>query len=516
MSSDVAVDVEYGDRGSDYDTRQTPAAVSRFVENNSGLTQKKSSQRYGKCCWSRAVALFAGDLAAFAVASFLVGTIQQAVNHISTWPVTYGRIEDLGLAWHGWETLLVLAVLLSHLSGRGHYTRRIPFWTEAGDLLRSSFIALLFDFVLATKIYGVAFSTAAVSRWILFVPLALLMRFLTRTALARAGLWSLRTIIVSDGDTAATQMAHAALSSDRSLGYDVVEIVDFAQIASSSAGVRPWHELMERTGADFVVLALSGTETAKARWLLASLALARIPFAVMPTVGGLPVFGFDAQYFFSHDVMLLVNRNNLMRPLNRAIKSAFDYGIAFLLFVWFAPFFGIIALLIKRDGGPVFFRQQRIGAGGQPFTCFKFRTMVPNSAELLTKLFDRDPDLGEEWRATQKLRVDPRVTAVGRFLRATSLDELPQLLNVLRGDMSLVGPRPIVAEEIARYGSDICFYAEAKPGITGLWQVSGRSNTSYKRRVELDVWYVKNWTLWHDIAILLKTLPAVLCQRGAV
>jgi undecaprenyl-phosphate galactose phosphotransferase len=130
-------------------------------------------------------------------------------------------------------------------------------------------------------------------------------------------------------------------------------------------------------------------------------------------------------------------------------------------------------------------------------------------------VLDSDPRAAAAWAADQKLPNDPRITKIGRFLRRSSLDELPQLFNVLRGEMSLVGPRPIVAAEVARYESDIEYYYEAKPGITGLWQVSGRNDTGYARRVKLDVWYVRNWTLWHDIAILLKTIPAVFLRRGA-
>jgi UDP-galactose-lipid carrier transferase len=140
---------------------------------------------------------------------------------------------------------------------------------------------------------------------------------------------------------------------------------------------------------------------------------------------------------------------------------------------------------------------------------------VTESDRVLEKLLFNDPVAAAEWAATQKLRNDPRITSVGRFLRLSSLDELPQLFNVLRGEMSLVGPRPIVQAEVARYGDEIEYYYETKPGLTGLWQVSGRSDTSYERRVRLDVWYVRNWTLWHDIAILLKTIPAVFLQRGA-
>jgi undecaprenyl-phosphate galactose phosphotransferase len=141
--------------------------------------------------------------------------------------------------------------------------------------------------------------------------------------------------------------------------------------------------------------------------------------------------------------------------------------------------------------------------------------MVVNADKVLRQVIANDPAAAAEWSANQKLRDDPRVTRLGLFLRLSSLDELPQIFNVLRGEMSLVGPRPIVQSEVARYGSDIEYYYAAKPGLTGLWQVSGRSDMSYISRVKLDVWYVVNWTLWHDIAILFKTVPAVFLQRGA-
>lgn len=471
------------------------------------------SNRYGTSCSVRALVLFGGDLAAFFFSALLSAASGAIGDKSGAWLVAYDRLQEHGIAWRGWETLLVLAVLLSRLGGRGHYTQRVPFWTEFGDVLRCSGLALLFDFVLTTKIYAITFSTEAILRWVLFVPLVIVVRSLGRLVLSRVGLLSLRTIIV--GDVEAARAAKAALSSDKSVGYDVVADVPLNLVAEASEAWC-WHELVEAHRADFVVVALGGAETRQMKEILASLALARVPFAVMPTVGGLPVFGFDAHYFFSHDVMLLVNRNNLMRPLNQSMKRIFDCVVALLLLLAFLPTFALIALLTKRDGGPVFFRQERIGAFGRPFTCFKFRTMVVDADAVLCRLFEGAPEAAAEWAATQKLRKDPRVTPIGRFLRATSLDELPQLLNVLRGDMSLVGPRPIVAAEAARYGRSLPFYTEARPGLTGLWQVSGRSDTSYERRVELDVWYVKNWTLWHDIAILIKTLPAVLQRRGAV
>jgi UDP-galactose-lipid carrier transferase len=242
---------------------------------------------------------------------------------------------------------------------------------------------------------------------------------------------------------------------------------------------------------------------------------ARRSLALIPAMEGLPVVGLRQHHFFSHDVVMLVSRNNLARPFSRILKAAFDHVVAMVLLVLLAPLLLALSMMVRLDGGPAFYRHRRIGAGGRSFDCIKFRTMVPDSDSVLRRMLAEDPAAAEEWAATQKLRNDPRVTRLGQFLRRSSLDELPQLLNVLRGEMSLVGPRPIVQAEIARYADDIDYYYETKPGLTGLWQVSGRSDTSYARRVRLDVWYVRNWTLWHDIAILLKTIPAVFLQRGA-
>jgi undecaprenyl-phosphate galactose phosphotransferase len=214
--------------------------------------------------------------------------------------------------------------------------------------------------------------------------------------------------------------------------------------------------------------------------------------------------------------MLLSFRDGLSRPLARITKITFDVLMAALLLAVLSPLFLALTVVIRRDGGPTLFAHKRVGMRRRPFGCLKFRTMVVDADRVLAETLARDPVLLTEWVTTRKLSDDPRVTRVGHFLRKTSLDELPQLINVLRLEMSLVGPRPIVESEIPLYGEDIAQYYATRPGLTGLWQVSGRSNITYARRVQLDVWYVNNWTIWHDIVVLLKTIPAVLGREGAV
>jgi exopolysaccharide production protein ExoY len=181
----------------------------------------------------------------------------------------------------------------------------------------------------------------------------------------------------------------------------------------------------------------------------------------------------------------------------------------------FSPLMLAIAVLMRREGGSIIYKHRRIGRDGRTFECLKFRTMVPNADQVLRDLLERDPAIKAEWLRDHKLRCDPRVTRLGRFLRRTSLDELPQLWNVVRGEMSLVGPRPVVREELLRYGRNVRTYLSAKPGITGLWQVKGRNDTDYRRRVVLDTYYVRNQNLLLDLYILLKTTRVVLGGSGA-
>jgi exopolysaccharide production protein ExoY len=198
------------------------------------------------------------------------------------------------------------------------------------------------------------------------------------------------------------------------------------------------------------------------------------------------------------------------------VKRMFDVAAALFLILLLSPLMAMIAaLIVLTEGRPFFIQHRRIGHGGAEFSCLKFRTMVANADEILGAYLAQNPSAEEQWRANRKLTDDPRITELGRVLRKSSLDELLQLFNILRGEMSLVGPRPIVRDESANYGAAFQEYIRARPGLTGLWQVKGRSNTSYAERVRLDSEYVSSWSFRRDVVILLMTVPSVLAAKGS-
>jgi len=234
----------------------------------------------------------------------------------------------------------------------------------------------------------------------------------------------------------------------------------------------------------------------------------------VPSGASFPVFGAQAVSFDGLAALEMVNQRRMWAL--RMEKWFLDHLLAVTAFVLLSPFFLLVPVLIKLTSrGPVFYRQTRLGKKGRPIRVWKFRSMYADADDRLKAILESDPVRRAEWEANFKLADDPRVTPLGKFLRKTSIDEFPQLFNVFAGDMALVGPRPIVEGEVPFYGSAYETFASVKPGITGLWQASGRSDTDYARRVALDVHYVLNWSPWMDIWILFRTVSAVLFMRGA-
>ena len=265
-----------------------------------------------------------------------------------------------------------------------------------------------------------------------------------------------------------------------------------------------------------VLVCAPGLEPRKLVTLINKLQILVEKVTFVPELFGIPAANIQARGLMNEQTLILEVKNNLAQRRNRLFKRIFDITATVIGGLLILPVIAIVAILIYLDSpGPIVFGHKRVGQGGKEFPCYKFRSMVPNAQEALEIYLKENPEAREEWERDFKLKDDPRVTKIGKFLRKTSLDELPQLWNVLIGDMSLVGPRPIVRAEVEKYGEYINDFYLVPPGITGVWQVSGRSDTTYEERVLMDSWYVHNWSVWIDIVYLVKTVLAVLKGKGA-
>lgn len=460
----------------------------------------------------RQCALFGADLSAILMAAtvaFLLHTVRS--------PVLLRAVEDAkeyGFNWSGWGTLLVLVLLLTYFGARGHYTLRLPSWLELKGVVTGVLFAFVADGCIRVFIFDAAYGFESAVRWLLTIPAILLTRHAARVILQQYGLWTLRTLMIAE--RSARDGAQTVLNAEPGLGLDVVATASLDEAAGwTDHGLEA---VIQGGDCEVVVLVVGAGDEKAERNVISALDRLGIPCAAVPAVKNTPVpaVGSNGQLHFTPGVVTMVRDNRMTRLLSRMAKAGMDSVVASLLLILLSPLFLILFWKVRADGGPALYRQERIGANGRPFRCMKFRSMVTNADQVLQNLLVTDPVARAEWESKRKLSNDPRVTRIGTFLRTTSLDELPQLINVIRGEMSLVGPRPIVAAEAHHYGYNFAYYCDTKPGITGLWQVSGRSSTSYEERVKLDVWYVQNWSLWHDGAILLKTIPAVLLRKGAI
>jgi undecaprenyl-phosphate galactose phosphotransferase len=452
------------------------------------------------------------DLLAFGLAIWVGLAIRAlvlpGVSELFTTQVIW-RIE------YFWFLMLGIFVFLYE----GLYTKRRTLWEEFRFILRGMTVTLVLFLALMTLVKsGAEVSRPAIVITYFFAPgvVAGLRNWVKKRCLPKTTFWSRRVLIAGLNDDS-LQLARQ-LECFPELGCRVVGFLGDAELAFPSVSCLGRLNDLERVVAehpvDELIIALPG-ESRPRQFELLTTAEALVPrISVLPEIFDVDKLNVEIdkveRYF------LLSFQNNLMKKSNRFAKSVFEVLAVLVLAPAWVPLFLILSLAVKgTSSGPVFYRQQRIGRNGKPFWCYKFRTMVADAESFLDRHFSENPTAQSEWEADRKLRDDPRITTVGRILRRSSLDELPQIINILRGEMSLVGPRPIVKEEITRYEKNFRYYISVCPGLTGLWQVSGRNDVGYAQRVMLDTFYVRNWSLWLDFMILLRTVPAVLKKDGA-
>lgn len=422
------------------------------------------------------------------------------------------KFAIMAAAWCMWSAL-----------ERKQYSRRHSFWTELGIILQGIF---MFAFV-GSMLKAIIGNTDSLLAWwaacLLLVFVLPLFRSLSRVILRRCRLWSWPTLVFGGGENAV--QAVLALRGEAAMGYVVSGVMlpvgaeVGGELLALDCALLPW----PKTAQDFelvrgyhCVIALEAHESEMRDKLIRQLSQFYVKHVhVIPAMRGVPLFGLATTNFFSHEVLMIHIKNRLGLVSLRVLKRSFDIVASVALLIVLAPLFAFLVYKVSSNGGSPFFGHKRIGQAGKEFYCYKFRSMIINAEEVLSDLLARDCVARNEWEKDFKLKNDPRISEIGHFLRRSSLDELPQLWNVLKGDMSLVGPRPVVRAELERYGEDVVYYLMAKPGMTGLWQVSGRNNVDYETRVYFDSWYVKNWSLWTDIVILFKTISVVMGRAGA-
>jgi Undecaprenyl-phosphate galactose phosphotransferase WbaP len=341
---------------------------------------------------------------------------------------------------------------------------------------------------------------------------AIALRTIVRRRLARFDWWGIRTVVIADGPFGVR--LSRLLEGYRNRGLRVVgwHSSDASWSAASLGAAHSKRRSNHGSSADYAVIATPGIRVDELASIVSKYGRFRRVFLTWDMDG---FSGFEAAGGIN-DLFALSVRQNLACFGPGLLKRFIDLAAGLALGVALSPLLTALWILVRLTSpGAGFYCQTRIGRAGRTFNVWKFRTMVAGADQALFDYLEEHPDLREEWALTQKLKNDPRNTPIGRFLRKASLDELPQLWNVLRGDMSLVGPRPIVDNETKNYGGDYAYYLQVRPGVTGLWQVSGRNNTSYPERVAFDRFYVRNWSVWLDIYILARTVKTVFTGHGA-
>jgi Undecaprenyl-phosphate galactose phosphotransferase WbaP len=357
--------------------------------------------------------------------------------------------------------------------------------------------------------------------WVLSVLLVPLGRAAMRSLCARRSWWGVPTVVFGGGPSASKLLD--VLYRNSTMGLRPIALVNetgtmpAGGLISDSFPVYSleWAPcLARRNPSCYAILLMDGHFGRRLSEVVSDYASEFSEVLVMPDLAGLSSLWVSAKDLGGM-VGLEVNQV-LARRFPRKVKRIVDLLLAAVVGVVLFPMIGVLYLAVRlTSSGPAFYGQWRIGCENRPFMAWKFRTMVRNADRALSGNLEANPRLRCEWERNHKLKSDPRVTSVGRLLRRYSLDELPQIWNVFQGDMSLVGPRPIVAAEVPRYGKRFAFYQKVRPGLTGLWQISGRNNTTYEQRTEFDEYYVRNWSVWLDVYILARTVKTVLLGEGA-
>ena len=434
-------------------------------------------------------------------------------------------VPDGGQLYIPWLAFFVICpfiyMIFFHINGI--YTKRMQYWLSVKEIFKTNIyivVTLIFIMFIA-HIAGTTSRLFIFLLWIFSFLLIILFRFFLKIVLDKCKILRVPILIMGAGKTAALVLQE--LKNDIGLGYYFVGFLEdnipdkrVSAIIPQLGRFSDAKQVITKMQISNVLVIAPGLDDSTIQEIVYSLQPFVKEIAFIPDMGKMPLATLDMESLIDGHVVIFKIRNNLSVWHNKAFKFCFDMVCTFIGMILISPILVFIGVWIYLDSpGPIIFKHTRIGKNGKEFYCYKFRTMCVDAEEKLKNLLKHDPQAKEEWEKDFKLKEDPRITKSGDFLRKTSLDELPQIFNVLKGEMSLVGPRPIVEAEVVRYSKYIADYYMVRPGITGIWQTSGRSDVTYDERVQMDTWYVRNWNVWLDIVLLWRTFKVVVEKKGA-
>lgn len=415
----------------------------------------------------------------------------------------------------GYFYIIIPAVYIFFIAYTKVNERFIFFW----ETMQRTFYAALYSEIFCIILLYLFKTSNYVSRSyiVIFFVVSFLSIYLFRQLLVKScNRWNiLKTPVLFVGDNKVTENIIKFTSHNNCFGIKVVDILaeseDINKLKENI--IRRIKHLKIST----VIIAVPQMEKTKLLNLVEDIQPLVRNLMFVPDTVGIPVINLEVKKIYESNMLLLGIRNNLARKTNRIAKRIFDIVFSIMVMGIVIPVSIVVMalIMIESPGAAPIFKHYRVGKDGKLFPCYKFRSMIPNAQEKLKEYLKENPEANEEWNKYFKLKHDPRITKIGRIIRKTSIDELPQFLNVLKGEMSWVGPRPIIRDEEHYYGKYIKDYYSVLPGITGMWQVNGRSDTGYTERVAMDVWYVRNWSVWIDIALVCKTAKGVIFGKGA-
>lgn len=461
----------------------------------------------------RFLILLFSDLIAIYVANYIGLGIRLLLLTYTPYTVPDNLPPILGPFYPSWIWIVFISMsILQRL-----HTSILSFWDETRKIVNTALVS----FVIVTSIsfiarwYDMDTRFLAVITSLFYIPIAIATRVLVKYVMYLTKYLTYTASLITDS-VESKKILYTIARKNRSLLISIRQIViikDYSQGTLERVKIK-----ISRSKIDLSIIYLEKAPEEFFSKLVSNIHSSVRRMMVVPNISSMPLLNSEMMFIINQNIPFISLRNNLLVPINRFFKRAFDIVFSIIALAVSLPIIGILSLLIvlESPGWPIY-KSRRVKMNGEEFYCYKLRSMYQDAEKRLNEILEKDPSKKEEWLRYRKLKDDPRITKVGRIIRKLSLDELPQFINVLIGDMSVVGPRAITKEEIDRYYKDEAkfYYYAVRPGITGLWQVSGRNEMDYNLRVRTDIWYVENWSFWLDIVIILKTIPAVFKSEGA-